>query len=227
MRLLPKKDKNFKTGQATSSAILSVVIATVVVVFCLFSAKALLAQGAYQRRVVNAKHATVNQLKSNISAANTLTSQYESFNSSNPNVIGGKSDVLDDAPPPDGKNSRIVLDALPAKYDFPALISSLSKLLDMDGMSNKNIGGSDQSASFASTPSTNPQPVTISQIPLGGTNTYAGVQTLVKDLERSIRPYDIISLQFSGGDSNMTITLNMNTYYQPAKIINLESKEVK
>ena len=183
--------------------------------------------GAYQRRVVNAKHATVNQLKGNIEAANTLTKQYESFNSANPNAIGGKSDVPDNATPPDGKNGRIVLDALLMTYYFPALISSLSKLLDMDNISNKNIGGSDQPASYSSEPSSNPQPVTIPQIPLGGSSTYAGIQTLIKDLERSIRPYDVMTLQFSGGEANMSLTLSMNTYYQPAKIITLESKEVK
>lgn len=224
---IPGKDKNPKVGKAANSAIVVLAVSTFIVVFCLVSAKALLVQGAYQRRVVNAKHATVNQLKDNIAAADTLTKQYGSFDNSNPNAIGGKSDVSDNTPPPDGKNSRIVLDALPTTYDFPALISSLSKLLDMDGISNKNIGGSDQPASFASQPSSNPQPVTIVGIPLGGSSTYAGIQTLVKDLERSIRPFDVMSIQFNGGEANMSLTLTMNTYYQPAKAITLESKEVK
>lgn len=224
---MPGKDKSSKIGKATHSAIVVVAVTTVVVVFCLVSAKALLVQGAYQRRVVNAKHATVAQLKKNIDAANTLTKQYDSFDNSNPNSIGGKSDVPDNTPPPDGKNSRIVLDALPASYDFPALISSLSKLLDMDGIKNGSIGGSDQPASFTSQPSSSPKPVTLTQIPLGGTSTYAGIQALVKDLERSIRPFDVTALQFSGGETNMSLTLSMNTYYQPAKTITLESKEVK
>jgi len=224
---LPKSTKSLNINKDNSRAFIFVAIAAVIVVFCVFSIKALLTQGAYQRRVVNAKHDTVEQLKKNIEAAKSLSKQYDVFESQNPNAIGGKSDVPDNATPPDGKNSRIVLDALPTTYDFPALISSLSKLLGMDGISGANIGGSDQGSSASSQPTTNPEPVIISQIPISGSSSLGGVQRLVKDFELSIRPYDIQSIQISGNDSLMSITLMLNTYYQPAKIIELENKEVK
>ena len=224
---LPKSDKHLNIEKASSSVVFVVAVATVIIVFCLVSAKALLAQGAYQRRVVNAKHETVKQLEDNIKAAETLTTQYGSFEGANPNAIGGKSDVADNVVPPDGKNSRIVLDALPTSYDFPALISSISKLLTMNNISNKSIGGTDQSAEFSSEPSANPQPVAIELIPISGSSSYQSVQALVKDLERSIRPFDLTTMQLSGSNDSVLFNLNVNTYYQPAKNIVLEKKEVK
>lgn len=224
---VPKSAKEIKIDKTNSSALAIVAVSVAIVVFCLFSAKALLTQGAYQRRVVNAKQDTVEQLETNIESAKTLTSQYDVFEKANPNAIGGKSDVPDNAVPPDGKNSRIVLDALPISYDFPALISSLNKLLDLNRMENKSIGGSDQGMSFTSDPSGNPQPVTIQAIPLSGTSNSGRIKNLLLDLERSTRPYDVTSMQINGSNSNMTLVLNLNTYYQPAKKIILEDKEVK
>ncbi|OGL36097.1 hypothetical protein A3A68_00800 [Candidatus Saccharibacteria bacterium RIFCSPLOWO2_01_FULL_48_13] len=224
---VPRSGKQLKMDKSNTSVVVTVVVATIIVVFCGFSAKALFTQGAYQRRVVDAKHQTVKRLEDNITAAQSLSQQYDVFESANPNAIGGKSDVAENAAPPDGKNSRIVLDALPTQYDFPALISSLSKLVSLHPITNPNIGGSDQSSAFSNQPSVEPQPLTIQQIPISGTMSYAVLQDLFKDIERSIRPYDVTALQFSGSGSNMTVTLNMSTQYQPATIIELENKEVK
>lgn len=223
---IPKTSKS-QMEKSSSSVVATVAVAMIVVVFCLFAAKALFAQGSYQRRVVDAKQDTVKQLEDNIEAAQSLSTQYDSFESANPNAIGGKSDVAENAAPPDGKNSRITLDALPTQYDFPALISSLSKLFSLHAITGANIGGSDQSASFSNQPSTKPQPVTISQIPLNGTMSYDVMKAFIADMERSIRPYDITNLQFSGNAGSMTMTINTNTYYQPATTIGLESKEIK
>jgi hypothetical protein len=224
---LPKTSKNLQIDKENSRALLWVAVATVIVVFCAFSVRALLAQGAYQRRVVNAKNDTVKQLQDNITAAESLAQQYSVFESQNPNVIGGKSDVPDNATPPDGKNSRIVLDALPTQYDFPALISSLSKLLGMHGIASPSVGGTDQGSAALSQPSANPQPQIIDQIPISGTANYGGIQNLIRDLERSIRPYDITSLSISGNEGEMTVSLVTSTYYQSASAVVLEKKEVK
>ena len=149
------------------------------------------------------------------------------FEAANPNMLGARSDVPENTPPPDGKNSRLVLDALPVEYDFPALISSLTKLLGMDGIAQPSIGGVDLGVSSASQPSANPQPVAISQIPISGATSPGGAQKLIRDFELSTRPYDITSLQLSFNSSGATLSLMVDTYYQPAKAVILESKEVK
>lgn len=224
---LPNTPQRLKIDKANTRVTLAVALAAIVVVFSLVSARALIGQGAHQRRVVNAKNDTVKQLEQNIQAANTLSTQYQVFTGTNPNVLGGDGKADDSAIPPNGNNARIVLDALPTSYDFPALISSLTKVMNLSGVSNMTIGGSDQSDSFSNQPAGNPQPVPIAQIPMGGEGSYGRVQHLVKDLERSVRPYDINTLQFSGDENQMTLTLSVTTFYQPAKIIEIDTKEVQ
>lgn len=224
---IQKTDLHDMVDKASNSALTMFAISTVIVVFCLVSVKAMLAQGAYQRRVVNAKHDTVDQLKANISAAKTLTTKYDAFTSAVTNVIGGSGSAAEDASPPDGRNDRIVLDALPTSYDFPALISSLTKLVETNSLTNATVGSSDDSASFSSDPQSAPAPVQIQQIPISGSSSPEGVKAALIDLERSIRPYDVTNLQISMTGSDSSFTISANTYYQPAKKIVPGSKVVK
>lgn len=211
------------------SAILGVVVAaTIISVFCLISAKVLLGQALYQRRVINAREASAKQLDTDIKDANTLSNQYKNvfLGSDGPNIIGGNSSSSDNAAPPDGDNGKIVLDALPTTYDFPALLTSLSKILGADGVGAQSIGGTDQATSIDSRPSYNPKSASIS-LTVSGSSTYTGAKKLLNDLERSIRPFDVTHLTLGGNESNLVMSLNLNTYYQPAKTLSIPSKEIK
>ena len=128
--------------------------------------------------------------------------------------------------PPNGDNARIVLDALPSKYDFPALISSVSNILTDDKITSPSVTGTDESATIDSSATTNPQPQEI-QLTVTGTGTYENVQAFVQDLERSIRPFDVVSLQLAGPQDSLIFTLTVNTYFQPAKSLNVVTQEVK
>lgn len=221
------KVKEFDIDREQKRTILTVVIAVAIAVFCLLSSKALLSQAAYHRHVLGETRKSVAALKENISSVDTLKKQYDSFNSTNPNVIGGNnSPSLKDATPPDGTNSQIVLNALPTNYDFPALISSVTKVLSVDNIANPGISGTDASATVNSTASTNPSPVPIN-VSISGLTSYSGAQNLIKDLERSVRPFDVTKIQLSGGSSAMTISASLTTHFQPAKILNTSTKEVK
>lgn len=223
-RKLSLKQLNLDRGQTRLLVIIT--IATAVTIFCLLSAKALWNQAAYHRQVLGTKREAVKQLKANLDTVETLKTQYDSFNTANPNAIGGKNVSDANAGPPDGDNGRIVLDALPSKYDFPALISSVTKIMSYSRITNPGIAGSDQSATINSQPTANPQPVEI-PLSLSGLTTYAGAQNLVRDLERSIRPFDITKLQLSGSSASLSISAQVTTYFQPAKILNSGTKEIK
>jgi hypothetical protein len=210
--------------KAGSAIVLSISIATVVTIFSLMSVKTLLSQANYQRKVVNDKHAAIKQLRSNIDVVNTLVAQFKIFDSANPNIIGGASNSSKGAK--DGDNARIALDALPSQYDFPALVSSIEKVIKAGGLSNPTIGGTDQSAQNSNDPATEPIPIPIA-LTVGGSGAYNTIQNVIKDLERSIRPFDPITLQISGGASSMQLTLNMNTYYQQAKSLDYQMKGTK
>lgn len=227
MKVAPPKNLHTQINKAQSSLVVVVAVATVVTVFCLVSTKALLSQGSYQRHVINERHKAVNQLKSNLSAANQLVSQFNSvFENSGPvNALGGKNDSSPGAVPPDGDNARLVLDALPSSYDFPALVSSLTKILTADGIQNPSIGGTDGSATASNQATTSPQPISI-DVPISGSTSYAGLQKLLSDLQRSTRPFDITSMQISGNNTTMTFNMQMNTYYQPPKSLDVTSKVI-
>ncbi|HCM51997.1 TPA: hypothetical protein DIS56_02585 [Candidatus Saccharibacteria bacterium] len=218
------KKLNLDRGQTRMLVMITAAVA--VSVFCLLSAKALWSQAAYHRQVLSAKKEAVKQLKSNLDTIETLKTQYDSFNSANPNAIGGKNVADANAAPPDGENGRIVLNALPAKYDFPALISSVTKIMTINRIGNPGIAGSDQSATISSQPTANPQAVEI-PLSLSGLTTYSGAQNLVRDLERSIRPFDITKLQLSGSSASLSVSASVTTYFQPAKILSSGTKEVK
>lgn len=217
--------KHLQITKAKSRILMVVGIATVISVFCLVSTKELMSQSSYHRREIAAKKTAAQQLTANLNAANALAAQYEIFNSSNPNVIGGKNSTDPNTKPPDGNNARIVLNALPSKYDFPALISSMSQIVSSNSIANPGIGGTDGSATISSTPSNDPKPVPIA-VSVSGATTYNGVKGLIKDFERSVRPFDVTSLELRGSAGSMTFSAEMTTYFQPAKTLSTTTKEV-
>ena len=220
--------KSLQLDKTQQSILGAVVGATIVTIFCLTSAKVLLGQALYQQRVINARNSSVKQLNDDIKGAGTLSSQYNSvfLGSDGENIIGGNSSASDTAVPPDGDNGKVVLDALPTTYDFPALLTSMSKLLGNDGVGAQSIGGTDQAITIDSSPTYSPSPSPIN-LTVSGTSTYSGSKQLLTDLERSIRPFDVTHLSLSGNQSNMVVSMDLTTYYQPAKTLTIPSKEIK
>lgn len=200
--------------------------AAIISVFCLASTKVLLSQAAYKRHIISARRDAVKALNDDLAKSDALKAQYQIFEGTNPNnIIGGRNVTDQAAIPPDGNNSRIVLDALPSSYDFPALISSLAKIMNNNGISNPSIGGTDQSDTLKSDASPNPSPVIIA-LSVSGSGTYSQIQSVIKDLERSIRPFDLANLHLQGSEASMTFSANLNTYFQPAKTLKISDKAV-
>jgi len=199
-----------------------------VAAFCLFGAKTLLGQALYQQRVISTQHKAEKQLATNINAASTLTSQYNTlFENSNPiNVLGGKSDTSAQAVPPDIDNARLALDAMPTTYDYPALIASVTKMMNNNQIGAPSITGTDQTNTVSSAPSLNPQPVAIN-LTISGIGNYSTIQQFLKELELSIRPFDVTSLQLSGNEANMSFTAAVTTYFQPAKVLGITESKVQ
>ena len=220
-------EKRLKVDKSESRLVIVVSVAAVVTVFSLVSAKTLLSQASYNKRVLDARHQALDQLNANVDAANTLVNQYQIFQSGNStNIIGGKNSTEPGLQPPDGDNARLVLNALPSKYDFPALISSIANALDSNGIQNQTVDGKDESGNINSDPTANPSVNTVT-LTVGGTSNYKAVQSLVRDYERSTRPFDITKLEIKGSESNMSVTLTMDTYFQPALTLNIPTKEIK
>lgn len=229
--MIKLKISNKNTVMLSNADVRNLVVFTLAVavgVFCLLGAKTLLAKTLYQQKVISASHKSAKQLNANLTNAQTLSAQYSSlFESSDPqNVLGGQNDSSRQAVPPNVDNARLALDALPTIYDYPATLASLTKILTDDGIGAPNITGTDQSSTISNDPSSSPSPVKIS-LGITGTGNYVSVKNVLKDLERSIRPFDVTTLQLSGSEAHLTLNATVVTYFQPAKVLGITPKEVR
>lgn len=208
--------------KANSTIVAATAVAAFVVVFTLFAGKTLASQAAYQNRVISAKKKALSQLKSDLSARDSLVNSYQAFVDTSQNVLGGNPNGTGDQ---DGDNAKIVLDALPSKYDFPALATSLEKVISSQGLQILGITGTDQELSQDQSSAT-PQPIAMPfQIQVSGS--YQSIQSLVSTMERSIRPFQIQTVELSGDQGSMTATISAQTFYQPEKSLQIGSKVVK
>ena len=211
--------------KANTRIVVFVSAAAFILVFSGVATKTLISQAAYQNRVISEKRKAVNQLQTDISATTQLISAYQAFVSTPQNAIGG-SPAGSGAQ--DGTNAKIVLDALPSSYDFPGLATSLDKLLSaQQGIKINSISGTDDELAQAgnqSSVSPLPAPIPFST---SVTSDYNGIQSVINVFERSIRPIQIQSLQLSGNGGSITMNVNAQTYYQPAKSLNINKKVVK
>lgn len=210
--------------KSNSSLVIITSVAAFIVVFSLVATKTLISQAAYQNRVIDAKRTAVNQLKTDKSAVSALQSSYNAFNGTSQNIIGGDPNGNG---PQDGPNNQIVLDALPSSYDFPALATSLEKILTSQNVTINSITGTDDEvAQSSNTSSGSPQPVAM-PFEVSVTGSYQSIQGLVSEFEHSIRPFQIQTITLSGDESSLSADITAQTFYQPAKTFNIGSKVVK
>ncbi len=212
--------------KANSNMVTATAIATFLVVFALVSGKTLLSQMAYQNRVLGAKRTALNQLKSDLTARDSLDSSYQTFVSPTTNLIGGASTGTGQS---DGDNGKLVLDALPSQYDFPALATSLQALINSQGLQILSLTGTDQelaqSTAAGAAVSSGPVPMPF-QIEVSGS--YQSIQNFIGVLEKSIRPFQVQTIKLAGaGQNGMTATISAQTFYQPSVSLNIGSEVIK
>lgn len=219
MATIQKSTKRKQIDKTQAIMLTIVVSAAFTTVFCFVASKNLFSQAKYLSRVSGAKQKSVDQLKKNKDAVNTLAASYKAFASQTPNLIGGTAADKGDR---DGDNGRLILDALPSKYDFPALATSIEKLLL--GYSITNISGSDDAVTQNQTK--NAQLVEM-PFTLEVSSDYKGVKTLATTFEKSIRPFQIQKLEIRGTNATLTAKIQAKTFYQPEKSNNITTKVVK
>lgn len=217
--------KRVAIDKAQAQMVAIVAVAAFITVFCLFACKAVFSQNSYQGRVISAKEKAHKQLQKNISTFSDLQTSYKAFDGAATNVIGGNAVGTGDN---DGPNSKVILDALPPTYDFPALTSSIEKILTDSGLQVSSITGTDDQLNQQNnTSSPNPQPVSIPFSFSVSNANYMSVGQLLITLQHSIRPISIDKLDVSGSANSLTATVNAHTYYQPVKTIGITEKAIK
>jgi hypothetical protein len=216
--------KRLQIDKANARIVVIIALASVLTTFSLVASKALLDQRAYQARVITEKKKAADQLKQNLEAVDRLKNSYTQFIGAQENIIGGNSVGLGAQ---DGDNGKIILDALPSKYDFPALTSSVEKILADVNISFDGIGGTDDEITqLNQSGGPTPQPIEI-PFSLSVRSDPITLAKLVTSLELSIRPMHITSMSLVGNDMDAVLDLNIKTYYQPATSLDITTKDVR
>jgi hypothetical protein len=213
--------KRIQISKANTTMVASIAISAFVVVFSLVASQALWNKRGFQSRLIAEKEVAVAQLNTNLETVDELVVAYTAFTETGENVIGGNPEGTGDR---DGDNAKITLDALPSKYDFPALATSLEKLLKND-YQEISISGEDEEASR----SAEGQAIEPVEMPfeISATASSDKIKDLLVTLQRSIRPMNIISVDISGSNSDLQTSISAKTYYQPEKAFNVQTKVVK
>jgi hypothetical protein len=199
-------------------------VAAFLVVFFLVASYMLFTKLMYQNRVIGKKKAAVSQLQENIKARDSLVESYEAFEGAAQNILGGDPTGTG---PKDGTNAKLILDALPSKYDFPALTASLEKLLLDQNVKITGITGTDEEVVQAEQQSSgSPTPVEI-PFEFSVSGDYAAIQRVISTLEQSIRPFQVLTTQITGDQADLTLKLTGKTYYQPEKGLRIDMQVVK
>jgi hypothetical protein len=215
--------RHMMIDKANATMLATIGVAAFIVTFSLVASKALVSQSRYQSRVIKEKSTTLKRLQDDNKNFNSLVSSYQAFAERKVNMLGGNPKGNG---PKDGDNPKLVLDALPSKYDFPGLISSLEKLLKEGGYRINAIGGTDDELAQSNTATDSPTPIEL-PFPLTVTTDYTGAQNLLLSLERSIRPIKVEQLSITAGGSDLSVSVSAKTYYQPEKKLKVSTKEVQ
>ena len=198
--------KRSAISKAKSTVLTTVVIASIVISFAIVTINFLWDLRGYNTRVLGQKQIAKQILEQNVQSADALKTQFEIFENG---------DI----------KSQEVLDALPSKYDYAALITSLDALAKRSGMSLEGFTGTDESDT-ALQMHISPQPV---EIPFSITvnGRYDDLKKFLDTLDKSIRPLQVNSMIITGSDNNIKAEISITTYYQPQADINVELKEVQ
>lgn len=216
--------KQVQIDKANVRMLVAIGVTVFIVVFSAVAVKSLISRQMYQGRVIESREKARDQLQANIEAAESLTRSYGTFVDSTPNVIGG--DPAGDGER-DGDNAKIVLDALPSVYDFPALTSSVEKLAARQQVGLLGITGTDDEVNQKGQTQSAPQPV---EMPFTATvdGSYQNVTNLILEFEKSIRPFNVTKLVFSGSKTGtVNLVVDAKSYYQPAKNLEVKKEVVK
>lgn len=215
--------KRLQIDKANTTIVIVVSVAAFVSILSIFATKSLLTQRAYQSRVIRRKQIAEKTLTDDLKATDSLVASYKSFVQTPTNIIGGSSSGTGDN---SGDNAKITLDSLPSKYDFPALASSIEKILTNGAYKIDSINGTDDLLSQANATSATPTPVPM-PIEITVEANYSAIQNLVTVFEKSIRPFQAQSMSLSGNNQLMKMNFKQLTYYQPAKSLNVNTEVIK
>lgn len=203
-----------------------VAIASAVVVICLVIGMNIFQRIQYQMKVNSEISKTAKTMEANVEAIDGLIKNVNDLRANRLLTAPGlKAD--------DSTVFQVVIDALPTENDSVSLSSSLqNKILNRSGVTIEQISVDGESSSS----SNNDDEVVSSSVEfpvaqpinfrISIVGTYESIKQTLADIERTIRPIIINSLEISGTDDRLTATIQATTYYSSNVNFQVGEKEV-
>ncbi len=215
--------KKIQIDKDSKTMIIWVAITIFIVIFSLVSANSLYSIFNHQNKVISANNNSLNILNKDKSSVGQLIGSYKNFVNTSTNIIGGSTSSNTQN---NGDNAKIILDALPSSYDYPALLSSIQNLLSNQGVTIGSISGSpSQGSSGSNSTQTTSSPVAMT-FSFTVTGPYQNIQNVINEFELSIRPMQFQTIDLSGNQNSMTLNATVQTYYQPAVGFNVTKENI-
>lgn len=197
-----------------------IIAASLVIGICGVFAQFLIRQLAFNNKIYSTLATTSKTLDKNIEA-------YDGLKSS---VVKLVADVNLTALQK-GKDSsalQVIIDALPTEENRSALATSMqNEVLGPAGVSINSFSVTDTAAGTVSGGTVQGTDASSFEFAFSIAGSYAQVQQAIKNIERSIRPITITSVDIQGTADKLEVTIGAVTYYQPSKEIQLKDQEVK
>ncbi len=216
--------KRIAIDKAQGTLLVAVSVAVFVSIFSLVGIKALIGQASYQSKVIKKQEKARDQMKKNLVEAKKLNTTYQEFANTPENILGGNPNGSGDH---DGENARIVLDALPGKYDFPALATSVEKMLKDNNIALSSLTGTDDEVSQSAAKNTDTPKAVEIPFSVEADVSSQNASNFVSLFERSIRPMQVKKITVNGNQDQLKVALDMKTFYQPDTIFTVRKEVVK
>ncbi len=207
-------------GAANKTVFVWIVIASIVLGVCGVFAQFLMQQLMFNNKIYGVLSSTSTTLENNNKAYDGLKADVTKL-IANDNLTALRK----------GENStalQVIIDALPTEENKAAFATSMqSEVLGPSGavLSSFSVAEEgDASTASSTTPGTKgPIPFDCNFVIMGN---YTQIQLALRNMERSIRPITINSVDIQGTASNMQATITATTYYQPPKDVQLKEVQV-
>jgi hypothetical protein len=212
--------KHKQVDRDRTKALVAIGFASVALVSGFIVARAFWSQANYLNKVADQKEAAVEQLNKNKESIDQLKKSYAEFIAGNPNIIGGSATGTDLQ---DGDNAKLVLDALPSTYDYPAFVTSVEALIRPNKITEiKGVDDVAQQSLQDGAPTAVEMPITVTF-----TTSYDGFKNVMELFRRSIRPLKVNKLILGGTNNELDVTIEVASYFQSGTTMRIERNEVQ
>lgn len=206
---------------ANKTVFMWIVIASIVLGVCGVVAQFLIQQLMFNNKIYGVQSTTSTTLENNIKAYSGLKEDVKKLIANESLTALRKGD--------NSTALQVIIDALPTEENKGAFATSMqTEVLGPSGVTLSSFSVADTSdistSSSAVATAKDPIPFDCDFVITGS---YSQIQQALRNLERSIRPITINSIEIQGSATKMQASITATTYYQPSKNVQLKEKPVK